>query len=167
MGTNKALLPLHGRPLAQHVAEIVSAAAGSAVLVGGPDVGFPVIPDLYPGEGPLGGILTALKHSQSPWNLIVACDMPELDATLLSGLLAYAERSQSQAVLAAGAAGRPEPLCAAYHRDALSAIETEFQAGMRRVTDGLKNVSVELYFTQKNAFFNVNTPAEWAKYAAK
>ena len=51
-------------------------AAGNVTLIGHPEL--PAIPDRYPGEGPLGGILTALHHTSSDWNLIVACDMPEV-----------------------------------------------------------------------------------------
>src|SRR5438132_12062068 len=89
MGRDKAGLPYQGGTLAGAVARAVEAAAGSAILVGNPGLGG--IPDLYPGEGPLGGILTALNHTTTEWNLIVACDMPELTSSFLSGLLAQAE----------------------------------------------------------------------------
>ena len=53
MGRDKALLPFRGGALAQSVAQAVSEAAGSATLVGDParysGLGYPVIPDLYPG----------------------------------------------------------------------------------------------------------------------
>ena len=65
MGRDKALLPLRGRALGQYIADAVATAAGRVVLIGDPErygpLGYPVIPDRYPGEGPLGGILTALN----------------------------------------------------------------------------------------------------------
>jgi len=60
MGRDKALLPFRGEPLACSVARQVELAAGSVVMVGDPDLygslRYPVIPDAFPGEGPLSGI---------------------------------------------------------------------------------------------------------------
>src|SRR5271157_6037661 len=95
MGSDKALLRYRGATLVQAVAEAVSQAAGRPLLVGSRvrygGLGYEVIPDLYPGEGPLGGVLTALQNSSAEWNLIVACDMPELTGEFLGGLMEAAE----------------------------------------------------------------------------
>ncbi len=92
MGRDKALLPYRGVTLAAHIASIVQQAAGSATLVGNPDLyghlGIPMIADLYPGEGPLGGLITVLKNSQADWNLVLACDLPSLTVPFLESLLA-------------------------------------------------------------------------------
>jgi molybdopterin-guanine dinucleotide biosynthesis protein A len=173
MGRDKARLPYRGGALAEWVARQVELAAQSATLVGTP-VGTPDlggIPDLYPGEGPLGGILTALHHSLhhtgADWNLIVACDMPEVSAAFLQRLLAAAEASGADALLPAGPSGKLEPLCAVYHRRALAPMELHFTRGVRKVTAALTGVpTVCLSVPELAPFQNVNTPEDWAGYAA-
>jgi molybdopterin-guanine dinucleotide biosynthesis protein A len=181
MGRDKARLRYRGGALAEWVARQVQLAAQSATLVGN-RVGDPTgdltsdpelggIPDLYPGEGPLGGILTALHHSlqhtAADWNLIVARDMPEVSAAFLEKLLAAAEASGADALLPAGPSGRVEPLCAVYHRRALAPMELHFTRGVRKVAAALEGVPTFcLSVTELAPFQNVNTPEDWAGYAA-
>jgi molybdopterin-guanine dinucleotide biosynthesis protein A len=170
MGRDKALLPYRGRALVESVASTVAEVAGAAVLVGTPEIyggyGYPAIPDLYPGEGPLGGILTALRHSRAEWNLVVACDMPALNAEILRRLFASAEGAKPGAVLPAGPSGLLEPLCALYHTSTRQAIELAFGRGVRKVVDALAAVPLErLAVPDAGVFDNVNTPDDWAHYA--
>lgn len=169
MGQDKARLPFRGGTLVEFVARRVTEAAGSAVLVGDPalyqEFGYPVIADRYPGEGPLGGILTALDHTPADWNLVVACDMPGLSVEFLKRLLDAAEQCPAQALLPVGPSGRPEPLCAVYHRRSRAGIEAAFQAGERKVTRALAGLPAETLAVGEVAEFqNVNTPEEWAGY---
>ena len=50
MGRDKALLPLDGHTLVDHIAGLVQRAAGNVTLIGPPEryatLGYPVIPDL-------------------------------------------------------------------------------------------------------------------------
>jgi len=172
MGREKALLPFRGGFLASAVARAVEGAAGSAVLVGNPAlaeaIGYPAIPDLYPGEGPLGGILTVLTHTTAEWNLITACDMPELAAPFLSALLDAAEASGADVLMPQGPSGRPEPLCAVYRRRGREAIEVAFAAGVRRITDALDGLRAAPHrITEITTLENVNTPEDWSRYAAE
>ena len=61
------------------MARSVAEAAGNVAIVGDPeiyrDLGLRVVPDRYPGEGPLGGIITALHDAGTGWSLILACDI--------------------------------------------------------------------------------------------
>jgi molybdopterin-guanine dinucleotide biosynthesis protein A len=142
------------------------------VLIGDPALyaafPYPVLADHYPGEGPLGGILTALRHTSADWNLVVACDMPGLSAGFLSRILAAAEQMHPDALMPVGPSGRPEPLCAVYHRRALEALEAEFRGGQRKVTAALAAVRAErLPVGEVAMFHNVNTPEDWADYGAE
>jgi molybdopterin-guanine dinucleotide biosynthesis protein A len=172
MGRDKALLPFRGGVLAQAVARAVEQAASSAVLVGHPQlaeaIGYPAIPDLYPGEGPLGGVLTALAHTCAPWNLVVACDMPELTAPFLAALLDAAEAAGADVLLPQGPSGRPEPLCAVYNIGAREAVEGAFRAGERKVMRALQGLRrATLSVAELSHFQNVNTPEDWAVYGAE
>jgi molybdopterin-guanine dinucleotide biosynthesis protein A len=166
MGRDKARLPFRGGTLSSAVANAVREAAGSAILVGNPELGG--IPDLYPGEGPLGGILTALHHTSSEWNLVVACDLPEITPGLLTRLLESAETAGCDALLPRTPGGRVQPLCAVYRQSAREALEARFQAGIRKVTVGLEAVAVDyLEVSEILQFQNVNTPEDWTDYAER
>ena len=166
MGRDKARLPFRGGDLVSAVAAAVARAAGNVTLVGHREL--PAIPDRYPGEGPLGGILTALHHTSADWNLIVACDMPDVSDAFLGELVAQAMQSRANVLLPCGPDGLPQPLCAVYHRRALAALEDHFVRGVRKVTAALEGIAVErLAVAELSHFQNVNTPEDWAEYAAK
>jgi molybdopterin-guanine dinucleotide biosynthesis protein A len=166
MGRDKARLPFRGGDLVNAVAAAVASAAGNVTLVGHPEL--PSIPDRYPDGGPLGGILTALEHTVADWNLIVACDMPEVSAAFLIGLLARAMASPADVLLPYGPDGLPQPLCAVYRRRAREAMAGHFERGVRRVTEALAGLEVEpLVVAEVLHFQNVNTPEDWTRYAAK
>jgi molybdenum cofactor guanylyltransferase len=171
MGRDKALLPFRGGALCHSVVRVVAEATGNATFIGEPGsyggLGYAVVPDLFPGEGPLGGMLTALGHSSADWNLIAACDMPQLDSLTLGRLLRIALESDADALLPLSAEGRPEPLCALYRRRCLKPFEHAFAAGVRKVTAALETVrTVRVPVAEVSLFQNVNTPEEWAGHAA-
>lgn len=170
MGRDKALLPFGDGTLAGHAARTVEAAAGSVTLVGDPlqygRLGYPVIADSLPGAGPLAAILTALDASRSDWNLVLACDMPDVSVAFLLQLLEAAERSNPTCLLPVGPSGRPEPLCAVYHRKALPVIRRALERGVRKIVDGLAGLDVTLWTPPgPQSFRNLNTPREWDEYS--
>ena len=166
MGRDKALLELEGQALLERAARRVLAAAGSVAVVGMPErharFGWPVVEDLRPGEGPLAGIEAALASPYAAdWNLIVACDMPHLDAALLERLLAEARLQRPDCVVAQSARG-PEPLCAVYARGFLDVARRQLDAGRRKVSDAFEGLQVvHLWADKPAAMINVNTPADW------
>jgi molybdopterin-guanine dinucleotide biosynthesis protein A len=179
-GQDKALAKLGGEAMLARMCRLVSAATGSAAVVADrqrpyADFGAPVIQDLWPGEGPLGGILTALLASRessraSDWNLIVSCDMPFLTSEFLAYLAAHALASDAQAIVPESAHGR-EPLCACWRTSCVREIQTAFAGGMRRVNDALKLLRAEVldeshwkrFDSAGRLFWNMNTPADHAE----
>ena len=169
MGRDKALLPFRGTTLAQCIAREVAQAAGSAFLVGDPDryqhLGYPVVADSVPPDGPLSGIVTAIRHTTAEWNLVVACDMPGLTHGFLADLLAAAERNGATTI-PMGPSGNIEPLCAVWRRDALPVIEAAFAKGVRKVATAVEGLRLAVYPVAEVALFqNVNTPEDWNTHA--
>ena len=123
---------------------------------------FPQIVDAAPGvEGPAAGILSALRaHPQSAW-LVLACDLPFLDAGTLQHLIARRDPTRTATAFRSSHDGLPEPPCAIYEPAARSALEA-FVAGGRICPRKFLIQSDALLLDQPRAesLDNVNTPTE-------
>ena len=87
MGTDKALFELHGRPMAEWVADAMSG-FDQVIIVGRRRglAGLEAIPDLHPrAAGPLSGLQTALTVFRSPV-MLVAVDQPLVRTRTLTHL---------------------------------------------------------------------------------
>lgn len=178
MGRDKALLELGGVPLILRTARLLEAAAGPPAVIGNPEayepLGLRLIADDWPAAGPLGGIATALRASDVPWSLVVACDLPYLTRAWLDYLIARALASPADAVLPMNRLGA-EPLCAIYHKRGETAIREALERGTRKVTDGLKDVRIEAIATAEWKAFdsegllfkNMNSPEDYDEARAK
>lgn len=167
MGRDKALLPYRGVTLAEHIAALVQAAAGSVTLAGDPErfrgLPYPLVADVHPGNGPLGGVETALRSSAARWNLIVACDMPSVTVEFLAWLLDSAETCGGECLVPISRSGRPEPLCAVWDRSCLDAVTRALSRGVRRMTEALETVRAVRRQAAGDIWFeNLNTPEELA-----
>lgn len=168
MGFDKALAEIDGRAMAALVAETAAKVCEMVSLVGDPAtygaLGLPVIPDNFPGCGPLAGMEAALGATTAEWNLIVACDMPALDAVLLERLFA----GGADCAIPQYEDGMLEPLCAVYHRRCHSVIRAALEGGVRKVTHGLQGLEVRyVRVEQRDLFANLNTTRDLANYQRK
>jgi molybdopterin-guanine dinucleotide biosynthesis protein A len=88
MGTDKALLELDGKPLIEHaVRKLRRICSDVHILSSNVELEWyaPLVPDLHPGCGPIGGIEAALLRSPFDWNVFLAVDMPFLPAGFMWG----------------------------------------------------------------------------------
>jgi molybdopterin-guanine dinucleotide biosynthesis protein A len=138
MGQDKGLTLWAGQPMVAHV--IASAAQVSPhILIVANDAdyqqfGYPVVPDEYAAQGPVAGLITGLRHSPHPTNLVLSCDAPMLPPQVLRVILAQAHGHE---VTYAYANGRPQPLIGVYRRSCLPALVEQFEAGERKLTQVL------------------------------
>lgn len=171
MGRDKALLPWNGSTLIDSVAGIVRSATGSATLVGDPGrvggLGYPVIPDLHPGCGPIGGLETALQLGLASWNLVTACDMPRLSVQTLRQLVEETLGVHERLSCIVPLTDRGwQPLCAVYHLSCLLVVSQAVANKRFKMMDliaQLRPVPVRL---ETSVLANVNTPGEWDEVLA-
>jgi molybdenum cofactor guanylyltransferase len=145
MGQDKALLPIEGKPLLVLLAEKLRPMVVAFQVVGPVEryegFGYPVLPDLRSECGPMAGIEAALSASKTDWNLIVACDMPKLEASWLEFLLETAVNSDGVDCVASGTSiAEPNPLVAVWHQRALPLVKQRLDEGNFRVRGLLESI---------------------------
>ncbi len=128
-----------------------------------------VVRDVRPGEGALGGLLSALVEARSDV-IVVAWDMPFVESALLAALRARGERGDVDAVIpeSDGSPRGIEPLCAWYSARCVPAIVAALDAGDRRAVafhDAVRVARLPLAEVQRfgdpaRMFANVNAPAD-------
>ena len=94
-GENKAFAPFQGVPVINRVIDVMKKSFSDILIVTNtPDqyggLGLPVVKDITPDQGPLGGIVTALQHTLNDRIFVVGCDMPVLDAATIQKIIAAA-----------------------------------------------------------------------------
>lgn len=118
MGADKAALEIEGVPMAELVIRAAAGAGASEVLViGGTQASAKQFSatwkkDGWPGEGPLGGVITALKSASHDLVVVLSCDMPFLTPAVVSSLVAGASGAQA----AVGRTDRLNWMCAAWSK---------------------------------------------------
>lgn len=178
-GTDKALALLAGKSMLQRTAELLAGVCEEVTIVAAEgkyaNAAWPALPDRWPGEGPLGGILTALstmKESEPDvaWALIVSCDMPFLTTEFLAFMRKRALASQARVIVPQSASGL-EPLCACWCAGAAADVQACFDSGVRKVTEAMKRLPMEVldesvwkrFDTEGRLFWNMNTPGDLAE----
>ena len=173
-GADKASLPLDGRRIIDRQVEVLRPISDSILVVGGEpgrflDLDVHVVPDAYPGCGALGGIYSALMASNSPWTLVVACDMPFLSLPLLRRLV-QPPATDVDLVLPRTHEG-PQPLCAVYSARCADAVRQRIERGLLKAATLAEDVRVEEIGPEELAaydpdglmFVNVNTPHDYQR----
>jgi|APSaa5957512622_1039677.scaffolds.fasta_scaffold28188_1 molybdopterin-guanine dinucleotide biosynthesis protein A len=173
MGRDKARLELGASTLLERVLAATVPLAIPCILIAndsGPlaHLERPVYPDLRPGSGPLGGLLTALTVAPSSSVLLLACDLPFITTPFLRFLLQAL--GTHQAVVPRSSDGL-QPLCAVYTRSCLPTIESTLNRGDFRISSFLADIDAliltrdrwQAFDPQQLLFTNLNTPEDYQR----
>ncbi len=162
-GSDKALADAGDTTVGRRVvAALRGAGIDPVVAVGGtagPAIGVPTVPDLRPGQGPLGGLATALLWAKTGSVVVVACDLVLLQPDDVAELVAHEPSSPGRAVVAT-VGGEPQVTLARWPAAAgrrILALVDDGHRAFHRALDHLGWDGVEL---SPGAVADADTPEE-------
>lgn len=167
-GRDKGLIPLHGRPLAEHVADVLRPRC-ARLWVAARDraayqaLGFSVFDDgPWAGAGPLAGIRAALAVTRAPVLVVAPCDAPALPADLVARLCAALDASPATY---AHDGTRAHFACAALRATLAPAVTVFLERGERSLGGFLRSVGARSvdFADCEGRFLNLNTPQDLAR----
>jgi molybdopterin-guanine dinucleotide biosynthesis protein A len=120
------------------------------------------IADVLPELGPIGGIHAALHaYPDAAW-LVLACDLPFLDAATLQQLIAARDPQRLATAFRSSHDGKPEPLCAIYEPASRGPVDAWIASGQRCPRGFLAAADVALLTLRTpQALDNINTADEY------
>jgi molybdopterin-guanine dinucleotide biosynthesis protein A len=169
-GQPKALLDVGGRRIIERVVDVMAAVTGEVIVVTNtPELyaflGLPMVPDVFPDHGSLGGIYSGLAAAAGDAAFTVACDMPFLHREVARLVV---DRAPAGDVVIPRVGEQLETLHASYGKRCLPHMANRLRAGRLKIVGLLEDVrvveipeaDVARHRDPALVFMNVNTPEE-------
>ena len=168
MGTDKGLVTFKGKPFVLRVIEAARGISNRIMIVSSNEeynrFGIPVFEDEMKGKGPAAGIYTGLKNSKYETNVVLSCDLPFVEPSLISVLVS---RTGKEDVLIYKDKDHKHPLIGVYKKKLASHFKECIDKGILKMEDILAPLEVkELDIPEpmlKQAK-NINTKKDLEKY---
>ncbi len=169
MGQDKGMLPVDGVPLIGRISGQLEDNFQEVIVSGDSDkYSFPkvrTVPDLEADLGPLMGLLSTLRASESELNWVTTCDMPEPNMTFVRKMIRRI--GDYDAVVPVDAEGWKQPLIGLYRKGAADSIEKLLAADKRAIRDLIGSIKVEYIPLTSGWYRNLNTQDDYRGYLNK
>ena len=167
MGSNKAFLELKGKTFIELQIELLREIFDDIFISANTSseyehLNLSIFKDVYPGNGPLGGIYTSLINSSSLHTFMLACDMPFIGPELINHLK---DLTKEYDVVIPKSEKGLEPLHAFYSKKCIDPIKRSLEEDNLRITSFFPHVNVKIVELDnlnlsdsfKNSIKNLNT----------
>jgi len=169
MQADKAALAYHGRSQLDEAMRLVAPLTERAFVSVSADqvddplrAGFPQIVDRREDLGPAAGIMAAQEEFPEVAWLVLACDLPFLDAATLEHLLRARDPQYDATAFISSHDGLPEPLCAIYEPASREKLAAYLGNGSQCPRKFLRQANLHLIpAPDSRALDNINTRAEY------
>ncbi|MDN3639043.1 molybdenum cofactor guanylyltransferase MobA [Simiduia curdlanivorans] len=132
---------------------------------------MPMLPDMPPSAGPISGIiagLTWLQQQPEQWLVTIAADTPFFPLDLVTRL-SQGLGVKTPLAVASDSHGM-HPLFGLWHKDLLPRLQqalAQDQCRLQQLINELGGIQVDFSGCGPEAFFNINTPEDWARAQAQ
>jgi molybdenum cofactor guanylyltransferase len=174
MGKDKALLPINGQPMIRSLIQSLIPVSRDVIvslndaerhekLKPSLPAGVRVVYDERPGQGPLMGIYAGLKASETDVNLVVACDIPEIDPGFITEM--RSSTGDHDVVVSVDKEGRTNALLAMYRRSVIPLIKKQLDEGQKKIVLFYPQCRVKYVPLRDGAWYrNINTMDDYLTY---
>ncbi len=163
-GIDKGLQTFQGKFFIHHVIERLKPQVSSLIINANRNatdyaqLGHPLVSDSIPGyQGPLAGIASGIRQTDSAWVATCPCDSPLLPEDLVQRLSQACNDSQADIAIASSA-GRLQPVFLLLRTSLIDSLIEYLEQGERKIDRWVKQQHwVEVEFQNQEAFINLNT----------
>lgn len=166
MGQDKAFLSYHGMTFLDKL--VLEFRDFREILVSvdkeenHPDIPYPMVEDIYPDAGPMGGIYSALSVCKSDALFVIPCDVPLFSKELFDSLMKEWKKDTDVEILVTKDE-RIHPLCGIYHKNCLPVLKTCLERKERKMMLALKQLHTTYVRAGEDSWRlrNINTPGDY------
>lgn len=160
MGQDKGSIRFGNKLLIEYSIDLLKKITNKIIIVANNDLydhlGWPVVKDVIKECGPMGGIYTGLVHTETDLNIVLSCDTPCLNKSILVELLKHADNSD---ITIAQSKDQVHPLCGIYKKKIKPSLKLLLDEKKFKLKDMLTNFKADrVIFNDTNCFLNINTP---------
>ncbi len=165
MGTDKGFLTLNNKPFVQYSIDAIKPLVSEIIIVSdNPDydiLGYKRVSDTIKDAGPVAGICSGLKVSNTDYNLILSCDIPLIKTEILKKLIIGANNAFD--IVQIESNGKTMPLIALYKKQCYGLFSNLLKKDERRLRVAVSQCHIKnipLGINDYNTTMNVNTKEE-------
>lgn len=162
MGSDKGLLKLEYKTFVERVIEAMKPLVDEIVIVSNnsdyDQFGYLRIEDEIEDSGPLAGLYSGLKHSNSEFNMVLSCDIPMIKTEILQKLIE--SDFENYEVTQIESNYKTMPLIAIYKKDCLNTCLKLLEQGERRLRYAVNQMNtntIKIASNYESMVKNVNT----------
>ncbi|WP_299778592.1 molybdenum cofactor guanylyltransferase [uncultured Formosa sp.] len=166
MQTEKGLVVFNNKPFIEWIIDAVKPISNQIYLITENTdysvYNYPLLADIYKNKGPVGGIHTALTHTNTQQNLILSCDIPMISTHIIKRYLINSKVINSNIAFVSDST-RDYPLIGMYNANNLQRFEEAIQQNhlkLMRLIQASTYHRIQVASRDFEALNNINTPNE-------